>query len=214
MASLTFKEGSKVLMNGIATTTTLGDMQASTDSRPAQLTELTRKRGTPSQKTNEPSCKRRKTQSQHEVDCSPPVTIRTAASPKCPPAAVMGRPMTISPNLKTRQTVASLAPILIYNLALSFHLDALTNDKGECFEKALRAYDMSWRLSSKAQQPSILLPTLHNMSQIYGMECEEGKQLHDGLTKVLRMLCRRNQCYERLFLTMMTGQPNTVAVAA
>ena len=110
------------------------------------------------------------------------------------------------------------AVIVLYNLALSFHLEGIlhsTVNRRGCLDKALSVYTIATKLAMRANLYStILLVTLHNMGQIqqelFGNH--NAQQLTGIMSQVLRLI--NNTGYEISMVHLLATPSVDLAPAA
>ena len=152
----------------------------------------------------------------------------------------IGRPLVIRKMIEDirttpNQNLTNISAVIIYNLALTFHLRAgmMTNKKIEMIQTALDLYDMSRTLlhslpvSMVAQcSPAVFLVLWHNMIQIYQNSVRNTDQQHavkvgelfEGLVNFLRMMKTLNVIsgfsYEKVFIQILAVPKTDLRFAA
>jgi hypothetical protein len=133
---------------------------------------------------------------------------------------VFGRPLLMqkpSVNRMDPLQCTSQSSVIVYNLALAFHLQGTIGGAGkQALQTALELYDVAARLvwvsirACPALISPVLLVTLHNMGRIYhGLGCDrEARECSHQLAIVLRMVRDRDEQtgyeYERLCLSLLS----------
>jgi hypothetical protein len=133
---------------------------------------------------------------------------------------VIGRPWWLTEENMRGHSMVSLSSILLYNLALNYHLQGLLDQKPIQKSKlnlnrAMGVYEMAQRLAWKAPSP-ILLLSLHNMSQIHfhRENHAQGNALSREVCKILRVLHVGIDGYEKYYLRMLSLKSRMLAPAA
>lgn len=164
-------------------------------------------------------------------DSKPPSQKRPRSQPSAKPKStsrdeatsasyVIGRPWWLTEGNMRSHSVVSLSSILLYNLALNYHLQGLLDQKPIeksklNLNRAMGVYEMAQRLAWKAPGP-ILLLSLHNMSQIHFHRGNhtQGNALSREVCKILRVLHVGIDGYEKYYLRMLSLQSRMLAPAA
>ena len=144
---------------------------------------------------------------------------------------VFGRPLLMQMPAVHRMDplqCTSQSSVLVYNLALAFHLQGTMGGGKQMLETALELYDMAARLvwvsirACPALVSPVLLVALHNMGRIYhGLGGDrEARECSHQLAIVLRMVADRDEqagCdyyYERLYLSLLSFAKSIEAAGA
>lgn len=163
-----------------------------------------------------------------QVDASMPCVPATATFASGE-SLVFGRPLLMQMPAVDRMDplqCTSQSSVLVYNLALAFHLQGTMGGGKQMLETALELYDMAARLvwvsirACPALVSPVLLVALHNMGRIYhGLGGDqEAQECSRQLAIVLRMVIDRDEqagCdYERLCLSLLSFTKSIEAAGA
>lgn len=146
-----------------------------------------------------------------------PVTEHSNKAVEKPPQFVIGRPFWLTEGNRFKASMVSLSSILLYNLGLNYHLQALVDPKtGKSYlKRAMGIYEMAQKLAWKSPGPVLLL-ALHNMSQIHRYRGNHAQAIlmSRELSKILRVLHVGIDGYEKFYIRMLSLQSRNLAPAA